>query len=139
MPWDSSPSSSAELAYSPKRAMAELRHSSSVGARASSSPMKRDEDASPLIHGTTHDDDHRHHFSRDRDRSFWSFLSDDPRVFSLLNSKISLFLVAVFAIVGLISAFSIFNRLVGFWISILKFVCISLLKKSHYYFFSLSL
>uniref|UniRef100_A0A6M2E6K8 O-fucosyltransferase family protein n=1 Tax=Populus davidiana TaxID=266767 RepID=A0A6M2E6K8_9ROSI len=91
--------------------MVELRHSSSVGARASSSPMKRDEDASPLIHVTTHDDDHRHHFSRDRDRSFWSFLSDDPRVFSLLNSKISLFLIAVFAIVGLISAFSIFNRL----------------------------
>ncbi|KAJ6771164.1 O-FUCOSYLTRANSFERASE 2-RELATED [Salix koriyanagi] len=59
--------------------MAELRHSSSLGARASSSPMKRDEDASPLIHGTTHDDDDRHHLSRDRDRSFWSFLSDDPR------------------------------------------------------------
>jgi hypothetical protein len=48
-------------------------------------------------------------------------------------------LIAVFAIVGLISAFSIFNRLVGFWISILNFVCISLLKKSHYYFLSLSL
>ncbi|KAJ6351544.1 hypothetical protein OIU78_007461, partial [Salix suchowensis] len=91
--------------------MVELRHSSSLGARASSSPMKRDEDASPLIHGSTHDDDHRHHFSRDRDRPFWSFLSDDLRVFSPLNSKISLILISVFVIVGLISAFSIFNRL----------------------------
>ena len=105
----------------------ELRHSSSLGARASSSPMKRDEDASPPIHGTTHDDDDRHHLSRDRDRSFWSFVSDDPRVFSLLTSRISPILIAVFFIVGLISAFFIFNRLVGFWISILKFVWISFL------------
>ncbi|PON40441.1 hypothetical protein PanWU01x14_297610 [Parasponia andersonii] len=29
--------------------MAELRHSSSIGARASSSPMKCDEDSSPLL------------------------------------------------------------------------------------------
>jgi hypothetical protein len=33
-------------------------------------------------------------------------------------------LISIFVIVGLISAFSIFNRLVSFWISILKFVCV---------------
>ncbi|PON82627.1 hypothetical protein TorRG33x02_215560 [Trema orientale] len=39
--------------------MAELRHSSSVGARASSSLMKRDEDSSPLVPDAQSDDDSR--------------------------------------------------------------------------------
>lgn len=111
-----------KLAYSPKRAMAELRHSSSsLGSRASSSPMKRDEDASPLIHDhipQDDDDDHPRHSVRDRDRSFWSqlhsffpFFNDDPRV-SQHGSRISLLLLLFVAIAGLISLFSILHRLV---------------------------
>ncbi|KAJ4710989.1 O-fucosyltransferase family protein [Melia azedarach] len=96
--------------------MAELRHSSSLGARAGSSPMKRDDTASPLIHEHQADDDDdgrsRHPF-RDRDRPIWSyfsFLSDDPRVFQH-NSRISLFLVLFIVVVGVISVFSIVNHL----------------------------
>ncbi|OMO60280.1 GDP-fucose protein O-fucosyltransferase [Corchorus capsularis] len=97
--------------------MAELRHSSSsLGSRASSSPMKRDEDASPLIHDPQDDDDDRHSF-RDRDRSFWSqfsppfpFFKDDPRV-SQHASRISLLVLLLVAIAGLISIFSILHRL----------------------------
>ena len=111
-----------KLAYSPKRAMVELRHSnSSLGSRASSSPMKRDEDASPLIHDRIRqddDDNHPRHSLRDRDRSFWSqihsffpFFSDDPRV-SQHGSRISLLLFLFVAIAGLISIFSILHRLV---------------------------
>ncbi|XP_021292722.1 uncharacterized protein At1g04910 [Herrania umbratica] len=110
-----------KLAYSPKRAMAELRHSSSsLGSRASSSPMKRDEDTSPLIHDhipQDDDDDHPRHSVRDRDRSFWSqlqsfspFFNDDPRV-SQHGSRISLLLLLFVAIAGLISLFSILHRL----------------------------
>ncbi|XP_065874389.1 protein PECTIC ARABINOGALACTAN SYNTHESIS-RELATED [Euphorbia lathyris] len=97
--------------------MAELRHSSSLGSRTSNSPMKRDEDALPLIHDSiVHDDDHhyaRHSLSRDRDRPFWSnllFFGDDPRV-SPYNSRISLILLAIVVVAGLISVFSIYHRL----------------------------
>ncbi|KAK1576210.1 hypothetical protein Q3G72_011913 [Acer saccharum] len=98
--------------------MAELRHSSSLGSRAGSSPMKRDDTASPLIHDhqniTTDDDDGRsRHPFRDRDRTIWSyfpFFIDDPRV-SQHNSRISLFLVVFIIIAGLISVLSILNRL----------------------------
>ncbi|KDP26681.1 hypothetical protein JCGZ_17839 [Jatropha curcas] len=97
--------------------MAELRHSSSLGARASNSPMKRDDDASPILHdNAADDDDHhhaRHHFSRDRDRPFWSnlpFCGEDLR-FSPQNSRISLILVALIVLAGLTSLFSIFHRL----------------------------
>lgn len=99
--------------------MAELRHSSSLGARVSS-PMKREEDSSPLIHGNASpkddEEDHRHvrhHFSRDRDRPFWfnlPFFGEDPRA-SLHNNRISLILLAAIALAGLISVFSIFNHL----------------------------
>ncbi|CAN0896300.1 Protein PECTIC ARABINOGALACTAN SYNTHESIS-RELATED [Linum grandiflorum] len=105
--------------------MAELRHSSSLGARATatSSPMKREEkESSPLIHhdkspAKVDDDDNggdrRHHFARDRDRPFWSnlpFLGDDLR-FWYQNSRISMILLGVVAFVGLISIFSVFHRL----------------------------
>ncbi|PPD77276.1 hypothetical protein GOBAR_DD25800 [Gossypium barbadense] len=114
--------SARKLAYSPKRAMVELRHSgSSLGSRASSSPMKRDEDASPLIFNDhvlrDDDDDHPRHSFRDRYRSFWSqiysffpFLNDDPR-FSQHGSRISLLLLLFIAVAGLISFFSILQRL----------------------------
>ncbi|XP_039069531.1 protein PECTIC ARABINOGALACTAN SYNTHESIS-RELATED-like isoform X2 [Hibiscus syriacus] len=100
--------------------MVELRHSSSsLGSRAASSPVKRDNDASPLIHDhfSPHAEDHPRHSSRDRDRSFWwqihSFFysfKDDPR-FSQRGSRISLFVLILVAIVGLISIFSILHRL----------------------------
>lgn len=118
----------AKLAFSPKRAMAELRHSSSLGARAGSSPMKRDDTASPLIHEHQADDDDdgrsRHPF-RDRDRPIWSyfsFLSDDPRVFQH-NSRISLFLVLFIVVVGVISVFSIVNHLVSYLLLLLCSTC----------------
>uniref|UniRef100_A0A803PH02 Alpha-galactosidase n=1 Tax=Cannabis sativa TaxID=3483 RepID=A0A803PH02_CANSA len=105
--------------HSPKRAMAELRHSSSIGARSSSSPMKRDEDSSPLISDTQSDDDARgRHVHKDRgDRSFCSyfhslcpFLNEDVRV-STQSSRISLFLLVFVVLVASISIFSVVRRL----------------------------
>ncbi|MBA0563229.1 hypothetical protein Golob_008221, partial [Gossypium lobatum] len=103
-----------------KPVMVELRHpSSSLGSRVASSPIKRDEDTSPLIHDhfSQHDENHPRHSSRDRERSFWwqtysfsSFSKDDPR-FSQRGSRISLFLLLFVAIAGLISVFSILHRL----------------------------
>ncbi|KAH9708603.1 protein PECTIC ARABINOGALACTAN SYNTHESIS-RELATED [Citrus sinensis] len=96
--------------------MAELRHSSSLGSRAGSSPMKRDDTASPLIHEQHADDDddgRSRHLFRDRVRSIWSyfpFLSDDPRV-SQQNSRISLCLALFVVVAGLISILSIVNHL----------------------------
>lgn len=95
--------------------MAELRHSSSLGARATSSPMKRDGDSSPLIPDNDLSDDR--HSPKDRDRPpcshfhhLCSFFTDDPRV-SLHNSKISIFLVSLLILVGVISVFTILNKL----------------------------
>ncbi|XP_057948800.1 protein PECTIC ARABINOGALACTAN SYNTHESIS-RELATED isoform X1 [Malania oleifera] len=106
------------MAFSPKRATAELRHSSSLGSRASSSPMKRDEDSSPLMpenHPDQDDDDDRHS-SRDRDRPCWSnlfpFVADEPRAL-VQNSKISLLVIFIVILAGLISVSSIVNRLNG--------------------------
>lgn len=96
--------------------MAELRHSSSLGSRAGSSPMKRDDTASPLIHEQHADDDddgRSRHLFRDRVRSIWlyfPFLSDDPRV-SQQNSRISLCLALFVVVAGLISILSIVNHL----------------------------
>ncbi|GAV90550.1 O-FucT domain-containing protein [Cephalotus follicularis] len=99
--------------------MAEFRHSSSLGSRATSSPRppRENDDSSPLIHDHLPDgdgdDDRSRHLSCDRDRPFWSFLhffSDDPRV-SQYNSIISLLLLLLLLLVGLISAFSIVKRL----------------------------
>lgn len=95
--------------------MAELRHSSSLGARATSSPMKRDGDSSPLIPDNDLSDDR--HSPKDRDRPpcshfhhLCSFFTDDPRV-SLHNSKISISLVSLLILVGVISVFTILNKL----------------------------
>lgn len=111
------------MAYSPKRAMAELRHSSSIGARASSSPMKRDEDSSPLIPAdglSSSDDDNARgrHSHKDRDRSFCShfhslcpFLADDSRV-SYHPSRISLFFLLFLLLLASISIFSLFKHIV---------------------------
>ncbi|KAJ8773672.1 hypothetical protein K2173_005918 [Erythroxylum novogranatense] len=96
--------------------MAELRHSSSLGARSSSSPIKRDGEASPLIHDTDYHYHHhvRHHFFRgDRDRPFWSNLSffvDDPRI-SSHKLSISLLLLGILVLAGLIALHSIYTRL----------------------------
>lgn len=111
-------------AFSPKRAMVELRHSISIGSRASSSPMKRDGDSSsPLIPDSqpNDDEDHDRPSSKDRDRSFWyhchsicPFFSDDAR-FPPYNSRIWLFflLFLLLLLAALISVFSIVNRLVS--------------------------
>lgn len=107
--------------YSPKWAMAELRHSSSLGSRASSSPLKRDGDLSPLVPDNQLDDDDERDrdSSKDRDRSFLShfqqlcpFFNDDARV-PPHNSRISLFLILLLVFVGLISIFSVVNKLVS--------------------------
>ncbi|KAF6157502.1 hypothetical protein GIB67_004440 [Kingdonia uniflora] len=100
--------------------MAELRHSSSIGSRASSSPLKRDEDTSPLI---IPEDDR--YSSRDRDRSsssssfFFSqhfsnlfpYVNDETRVSTQQHSKILLALLSLTLIVGFVSFPSIWNRL----------------------------
>ncbi|XP_059445707.1 protein PECTIC ARABINOGALACTAN SYNTHESIS-RELATED [Corylus avellana] len=99
--------------------MVELRHSSSIGSRATSSPMKRDDVSSPLFPDSqpNDDDDHDRHASKDRDRPSWynfqslcPFFSDDARV-SPYNSRISLFFIFVIVLAGAISVFSIVNRL----------------------------
>uniref|UniRef100_A0A2P2L074 O-fucosyltransferase family protein n=2 Tax=Rhizophora mucronata TaxID=61149 RepID=A0A2P2L074_RHIMU len=99
--------------------MAELRHSSSLGARASSSPRKRDEDASPLIHETVPGDEDedssrhaRHNFWRDRDRPFWfnvPLFGDDLRV-SSNYFRICIILLGLMASAALISVYWIYNR-----------------------------
>ncbi|XP_010248690.1 PREDICTED: uncharacterized protein At1g04910 [Nelumbo nucifera] len=99
--------------------MVELRHSSSMGTRASSSPMKREEDTTPLVLKNQADDDEDDHdrHSRDRDRPFclglqslFPYFSDETRV-SLQHSKISLAVLPLILIAGLISIPSIWNRL----------------------------
>jgi len=101
--------------------MAELRHSSSLGSRASNSPMKRDAaavaaagDSSPLIPDShlADDDEHDRHSSKERDRHVCSFFNDDPRV-SPQHSRISLFFTFLLLLVGLVSVFTIFHKLVS--------------------------
>lgn len=103
--------------------MAELRHSSSIGSRATPSPSKRDDATSPLAPDNIleYDDDGRDRHSRDRVRSFfsnvqslWPYFSDETRAHSLIvNSKISLFLLIAVILAGLLSVSSILNRLSG--------------------------
>ena len=112
--------------------MIELRHSSSIGPRATSSPMKRDGDSSPLIPENYPDDDEDRdrHSSKDRDRPFswynfhsWCpFFGDDSRV-SPYNSRISLCLLFVLVLAGLISAFSIVNHWVSALVSCHFWLC----------------
>nr|DAD30765.1 TPA_asm: hypothetical protein HUJ06_009616 [Nelumbo nucifera] len=90
-----------------------------MGTRASSSPMKREEDTTPLVLKNQADDDEDDHdrHSRDRDRPFclglqslFPYFSDETRV-SLQHSKISLAVLPLILIAGLISIPSIWNRL----------------------------
>jgi hypothetical protein len=103
--------------------MAELRHSSSLGSRSSSSPLRAagDEDSSsPHVHdhspnGGDDEDGRPRHPSRDRDRPIWfhslfPFFGDDPRV-SPQKNKISLLLILILAIASLISVYGIINHL----------------------------
>ncbi|XP_028114627.1 protein PECTIC ARABINOGALACTAN SYNTHESIS-RELATED-like isoform X2 [Camellia sinensis] len=97
--------------------MAELRHSSSMSGRSVSSPRKRDDVASPLVPENLPDDGHDRH-SRDRFRSFFStfqsmfpFFGVDDTRFHPHTSKISLCLLLLVLLAGLISVFSILNRL----------------------------
>ncbi|KAK6922303.1 GDP-fucose protein O-fucosyltransferase [Dillenia turbinata] len=98
--------------------MVELRHStSSLGGRNSTSPMKRDEDSSPLVpdhRPIDDDDDHDRHPSRYR--SFFSDLHshipEDVRVSLLNNNKISfclLFLALLASVIFLSWIFSQWN------------------------------
>ncbi|KAL8156006.1 protein PECTIC ARABINOGALACTAN SYNTHESIS-RELATED-like [Apium graveolens] len=93
--------------YSPKRAAAEFRHSSSGGARSTPSPMKPDDATSPLAPVNIADSRDR----RVRVRSlFWFFNSqslDENRVY---NSKISMFVIVVLILVVLFSVSSVLNR-----------------------------
>lgn len=96
--------------YSPKRAAAEFRHSSSGGARSTPSPMKRDDATSPLAPENIADNRDR----RVRVRSLFSFFNsqslDENRVY---NSKISMFVIVVLILVGLFSVSSVLNRFVS--------------------------
>ncbi|KAL6010737.1 hypothetical protein ACLOJK_001179 [Asimina triloba] len=109
--------------------MAELRHSASLGSRAASSPMKRDEDSMPFVaeeHDRGGDDDDERHPSKDRDRGFLSsfaytacpfFFADDSRVpphssfVSDSSFKIFVAFIALLLIAAVASFPSIWNRL----------------------------
>ncbi|MFS7943890.1 hypothetical protein Hanom_Chr06g00505531 [Helianthus anomalus] len=99
--------------------MAELRHSTSIGGRATPSPRKRDDVTSPLSsdnHPLRDDDDDgdrdRHH--RDRFRSLFSnhfqLLDDSARVYSN-NFKILLFFITVLAFAGMFTVYSVISHL----------------------------
>lgn len=119
--------------------MVELRHSSSIGSRAASSPLKRDDDASPFFpdNHQDDDDDHDRHSSKDRDRPCWynfqSICFNDDTRFSPHNSRIWLFFGLVLVLAGLIAVFSIVNRLVSILTSrCLHFgnsICIAMLNQ----------
>lgn len=129
------------LAYTPNRAMVELRHSSSLGNRATSSPMKRDEDSSPLVPDRQSDDDddrdRDRHSIRDRPYSRLSFQSlcpyfgDDARV-SPYNSRISLLFIFLLVTAGLIAIFSIVKRLVSSSLAL----CFALFTRIWFIYFS---
>ncbi|CAK8567257.1 unnamed protein product [Lathyrus sativus] len=100
--------------------MAELRHSSSIGSRTASSPMKREGtgagDSSPLIPENDLSDDDRHS-PKDRDRPFCShfhqlcsYFTDDHRV-PLHNSRISIFFTLLLLLAGLLALFTILHKL----------------------------
>lgn len=106
--------------------MAELRHSSSLGSRSSSSPLRAggaagDEDSSsPHVYdhspnGGDDEDGRPRHPLRDRDRPIWyHFLGDDSRV-SPQKNKISILLILILAVASLISVYGIINHLVSFF------------------------
>lgn len=105
--------------------MAELRHSASMGSRASSSPAKRDAAAIPLTFdrhrdhpsGDYDDDDPR----RDRDRDPLRFLPpslrslihlDDARALASSHSRILAVLGLILCVAALVSLPSLWSRLV---------------------------
>ncbi|MFS8030712.1 putative GDP-fucose protein O-fucosyltransferase [Helianthus anomalus] len=99
--------------------MAELRHNSSIGARATPSPRKRDDVTSPLssdnnLPRDVDDDGGRDRHPRDRFRSLFSnhfqLLDDSARVYSQ-NFKILLFIVTVVAFAGLFTIYSVITHL----------------------------
>ncbi|CAA3027569.1 PECTIC ARABINOGALACTAN SYNTHESIS-RELATED-like [Olea europaea subsp. europaea] len=112
----------AKLAYSPKRATAELRHSSSIGSRATPSPTATVTASSPLSPennpSAADDDDGRDRHSRDRSlRSYLqslhphsTFPIDGLHRPNPYNSKISLFVLVAIVLAVVISISSIFNR-----------------------------
>lgn len=86
----------------------ELRHSSSTGSRASSSPRKqRDDDVSPLLDDTNDNNAARYQ----RDRPFWSHIFLDDSRASLHPSKLSLFLIIALVLAGFVAISSIIKTL----------------------------
>lgn len=103
--------------------MAELRHSTSIGARPTPSPRKRDDVTSPLSsenhppHDYDDDDEGvRDRHPRDRFRSLFSnqfqLLDDNARVYSL-NFKILMLFVTVLAFAGLYTVYTVISRFVS--------------------------
>lgn len=125
--------------YSPKRAAAEFRHSSSGGARSTPSPMKRDDATSPLAPENIADSRDR----RVRVRSFFSFFNlqslDESRVYAhVCNSKIAVFAIGVLILVGLVSVSSVFNRFVSlWWLVSWNVICVLTIACSRIYRYSL--
>ncbi|GFP97515.1 uncharacterized protein at1g04910 [Phtheirospermum japonicum] len=116
---------SSKLAYSPKRATAELRHSSSIGSRSTPSPSAAAVAPSPLSsdhHSAASDDDddngRDHH---PRDRSFRSYFQPFlPHYFSPnddlyrphpYRSKISILILVALLFAAVISVSSVVKRL----------------------------
>ncbi|KAI3452660.1 hypothetical protein Pfo_009324 [Paulownia fortunei] len=114
-----------KLAYSPKRATAELRHSSSIGSRATPSPSASAVASSPLssdYHSTaaTDDDDNgRDRYPRDRSfRSYFQpflphyfFPNDDLYRPHPHRSKISILILVAVVFAAVISVSSVVKRL----------------------------
>ena len=110
----------------------ELRHSSLIGPRATSSLMKHDSDSSPMIPEIYPDDDENRdrHSSKDHNCPFswynfhsWClFFGNDSRV-SPYNSKISLCLLFILVLASLISTFSIINHWVSALVSCHFWLC----------------
>ncbi|KAL8208245.1 hypothetical protein R6Q57_007657 [Mikania cordata] len=100
--------------------MAELRHSTSIGSRATSSPRKRDDVTSPLSsdnHLPQYNDHHdggRDRHPRDRFRSLFSnhfqLLDDSARVYSR-NFKILVFFITILAFAGMFTVYSVISHL----------------------------
>ncbi|XP_047318854.1 protein PECTIC ARABINOGALACTAN SYNTHESIS-RELATED-like [Impatiens glandulifera] len=97
--------------------MAEFRHSTSLGNRATSSPMKRDDESSPFVPDRQSDTETYDRHSKDRVRSLlsnfhfmWSYFGEESR-FQPQNSKISLLLIFFTLLIGLVSIISFLSRI----------------------------
>ncbi|KAL8550583.1 hypothetical protein ACS0TY_009130 [Phlomoides rotata] len=121
--WSYSPN--LKLAYSPKRATAELRHSSSIGNRATVSPAASAVASSPFSSDydsvAAADDDHNGRDRYSRDRSFRSYIqpflphycfpNDDLYRAHPYRSKISILILVAVALAAVISVSSVIKRL----------------------------